>query len=114
MSRPKLRSSSTCSCREVVRYFSGSLGRLWVMRLVLLGALKLAVSVVLRGPRWVVQLLCELGLFGGGPLVGVFGRGEQPERGVWSVGVVVDAPVLEEDLGLEKAVELPAVEEFVS
>ena len=35
----------TCSCREVVRYFSDSLARVSVMRLVLLGALKLAVAV---------------------------------------------------------------------
>jgi hypothetical protein len=32
-------------CREVVRCFSGSLGRISVMGLVLLGALKLAFSV---------------------------------------------------------------------
>lgn len=51
---------------------------------------------------------------GGGPLIGAFGRGEQPERGVWPVGVVVDTPVLDEDLGFEQAVEVPAVEEFVA
>jgi hypothetical protein len=39
----------------------------------------------------VVQWLCELGLVDGCPLLGVLGRGEQPERAVWPVGVVVDA-----------------------
>ena len=36
-----------CSCREVIRCFLGELGPVSVMPLVLLGALKLAVSVVL-------------------------------------------------------------------
>jgi hypothetical protein len=43
-----------CWCREVVRYFSGSLGRILVMRLVLSDALKLALAVVLVD-RGVVQ-----------------------------------------------------------
>ena len=59
-------------------------------------------------------MLCELGLGVGCPLVGVLGRGEQPDRAVWPVGVVVDASVLDEDLGFEEAVELPAVEELVA
>ena len=33
---------------------------------------------------------------------------------VWSVGVVVDAPVLDEDLGFEQVVEVPAVEQLVT
>ena len=34
--------------------------------------------------------------------------------GVWSVDVVVDAVVFDEDLCFEERVELPAVEEFVA
>ena len=61
-----------------------------------------------------VQGLCELGLVGGGPLLGELARGEEPVGAVGSTGVVVDAPVLCEYLGLEQAVELPAVEELVA
>ena len=33
---------------------------------------------------------------------------------VGSVDVVVDAPVLDQDLGFDEAIELPAVQEFVA
>ena len=48
-----------------------------------------------------VQGLCELGLVGGGPLLGELARGEQAMRRMWPTGVVVDAPVFGEHLGLE-------------
>lgn len=40
--------------------------------------------------------------------------GEPPVSGVGSVDVVVDAVVLDEDLGFEERVDLPTVEEFVA
>ena len=45
-----------------------------------------------------------------GELVGC----EVAVRAVRSVGVVVDAPVLDEDLSFEQVVEVPAVEELVA
>ena len=68
----------------------------------------------LRGPRCVGQGLCVLGLVGGGPVVGELVGGEPLVGGVWSVDVVVDAVVFDEDLCFEERVELPAVEEFVA
>jgi len=68
----------------------------------------------LRGTRLLVQVLCDFGLVGGGPVLGELGWGEVTVGGVWSVDVVVDAPVFDEDLGFEEAVELPAVEELVA
>ena len=50
----------------------------------------------------------------GPPFPSELGRGEQPVGVVWPVGVVVDAPVLDEDPGFEEAVEVPAVEQFVA
>ena len=47
-------------------------------------------------------------------MVGELDGGEPPVSGVWSVHVVVDAVVLDEDLGFEERVELPAVEELIS
>ena len=55
-----------------------------------------------------------MGLVSGGPVVGELDGGEPPVSGVWSVHVVVDAVVLDEDLCFEERVELPAVEEFVA
>jgi hypothetical protein len=46
--------------------------------------------------------------------VGELGWGEVAVGAVGSVGVVVGAPVLDEDLGFEQGVELPAVEELVA
>lgn len=43
-----------------------------------------------------------MGLVGGGPVVGELGGGEPPVGGVGSVDVVVDAVVLDEDLGFEE------------
>jgi hypothetical protein len=40
-------------------------------------------------------------------------RGEPAVRAVWPVDVVVDPPVLDEDLGLEETGKLPAVQELV-
>ena len=61
-----------------------------------------------------VQALCECWLVSGGPGLGELGGGEVAVGAVGSVVVVVDAPVLDEDLGFEEAVELPAVEELVA
>lgn len=61
-----------------------------------------------------VLMWVGLGLVGGGPVVGELDGGEAPVSGVWSVHVVVDAVVLDEDLGFEERVELPAVEELIS
>ena len=61
-----------------------------------------------------VQALCGLGLVGGGPAGGELGWGEVAVGGVGTVDVVVDAPVLDEDLGFEQVVEVPAVEELVA
>ena len=55
-----------------------------------------------------------MGLVGGGPVVGELVGGEPLVGGVWSVDVVVDAVVFDEDLCFEERVELPAVEEFVA
>ena len=48
------------------------------------------------------------------PAVGVLGGAEPADAGVGPVGVVVDAPVLDDDLGLEEGVEQLAVEELVA
>ena len=61
-----------------------------------------------------VQLLCDLGLVFGLPLGGELGWGEVAVGGVGPVHVVVDAVVFDDHSGLEKAVEVPAVEEFVT
>ena len=50
----------------------------------------------------------------GGPGRGELGGGEVAVGAVGSVLVVVDPPVFDEHLGLEEAVELPAVEELVA
>lgn len=68
----------------------------------------------MRGPRWVVQLLCECWLVSGGPGLGELVGGEVAVGAVGSVHVVVDAPVLDEGLGFEEAGELPVVEELVA
>jgi hypothetical protein len=64
----------------------------------------------------VVQLLCGLwvGLLVDGPGSGELARGEVAVGAVGSVVVVVDAPVADDDSGLEEAVELPQVEELVA
>ena len=61
-----------------------------------------------------VQVLCGLGLVDGGPLGGELAGGEVAVGGVGPLPVVVDAPVLDDHSGFEEAVELPAVEQFVS
>ena len=66
------------------------------------------------GPRCVVQLLCECWLVSGGPGLGELAGGEVAVGAVGSVVVVVDAPVLDEHLGFEEAVEVPAVEQLVA
>ena len=74
-------------------------------------------AVLVGGPPCVVQWLCGLGLVDrllGGPGVGELGGGEVAVGGVGPVLVVVDAPVPDEDLGFEEAVELPEVEQFVA
>jgi hypothetical protein len=53
-------------------------------------------------------------LVSGGPGRGELGGGEVAVGAVGSVLVVVDPPVFDEHLGLEEAVELPAVEELVA
>lgn len=68
----------------------------------------------MRGPHLVVRALRERWLVSGGPGRGGLGGGEVALGAVGSVDVVVDAPVLDQDLGLEEAVELPAVEELVA
>jgi len=62
----------------------------------------------------VVQALCEYWLVLGGPGSGELAGGEVAVGAVGSVVVVVDAPVLDEDLGFEQVVELPAVEELLA
>jgi hypothetical protein len=52
-------------------------------------------------------------LVSGGPGLVELGWGEVAVGAVGSVHVVVDAPLLDEDLGFEEPVELPAVEELV-
>ena len=61
-----------------------------------------------------VQSLCEYWLVSGGPDLGELGGCEIAVSGLGPLGVVVDAPVLDEDLGLEEAVEVPAVQELVA
>ena len=61
-----------------------------------------------------VQALWECWLVSGGPGLGELGGGEVAVGAVGSVLVVVDAPVLDEHLGFEEVVELPAVEELVA
>lgn len=56
-----------------------------------------------------VQLLCECWLVLAGPGLGELAGGEVAVGAVGSVGVVVDAPVLDEDLGFEQGVKGPAV-----
>ena len=62
----------------------------------------------------VVRALCERWLVSGGPGRGGLGGGEVAVGAVGSVDVVVNTPVLDQDLGREEAVELPAVEELVA
>jgi hypothetical protein len=61
----------------------------------------------------VVQRLWECWLVGG-PGVGVLGGGEAAEGGVGPVGVVLDPPGFDNDLGLEQGSELLDVEQFVA
>ena len=61
-----------------------------------------------------VQALCECWLVSGRPGLGELAGGEVAVGAVGSVLVVVDAPVLDEHLGFEEVVELPAVEELVA
>lgn len=51
---------------------------------------------------------------GGGPGLGEFGRGEVAVGGMWSVHVLVDSVVFDQDSSFEERVELPQVEEFVA
>ncbi len=60
------------------------------------------------------QGLCECWLVPGGPGLSELTGSEIAMGAVGSVLVVVDPPVLDEHLGLEQAVELPAVEELVA
>ena len=61
-----------------------------------------------------VKLICECWLVSVSPCLRELARGEVAVRAVGSVFVVVDAPVLDQDLGFEQVVELPAVQEFVA
>src|ERR671910_94401 len=67
----------------------------------------------LTGPRLVVQLSWERWLADGPPL-GVLGGGEATEGRVGSVGVVLDAPGFDDDLGFEEGAELLDVEQLVA
>ncbi len=60
-----------------------------------------------------VQLLRERWLVDG-PLLGVLGGSQATEGGVGPVGVVLDAPGLDNDLGLEEGAELLDVEQLVA
>ncbi len=66
------------------------------------------------GVRLVVNRLCGLVLVSVGPDLGEFSRGEVAVGGVGSVHVVVDAAILDQDLGLEERVELPEVQSLVA
>ena len=70
--------------------------------------------VGVRGPRLVVQRLCECWLVSGVPGLGELAGGEVAVGTVGSVHVVVDPPVLDQDLGFEQRIELPAVQELVA
>ncbi len=59
------------------------------------------------------QSLCGLGLVDG-PLGGELGWAEVAVGGVGSIDIVVDSPVLDDYAGLEEAVPLAPVEEFVA
>src|SRR3974390_2368688 len=61
-----------------------------------------------------VQCLCGHWLVSVGPGSGELAGREVSVGRVWSVDVVVDAPVLDEYLGLEQGVEAPGVEQFVT
>src|ERR1700710_2834890 len=61
-----------------------------------------------------VQWLCGHWLVSGDPFFGELGWSELAVRAVRSVDVVVDAPVLDQDLSFEQVVEVPAVEELVA
>ena len=61
-----------------------------------------------------VQRLCECWLVSGDPFLGELVGCEVAVGAVRSVRVVVDAPVLDEDLGFEQVVELLAVEVLVA
>ena len=61
-----------------------------------------------------VQSLCDFLLVVGFALLGELGGCEVAVGGVGPVHVVVDSEVLDQDLGLEQRVELPAVEQLVS
>lgn len=50
----------------------------------------------------------------GGPCVADFGRGESTESAVRSVGVVLDPPGLDNDLGFEERTELFDVQQLVT
>ena len=58
--------------------------------------------------------MCDLGLVGGGRCRGELGWCRVVVGGVWSSGVVVDAPVVDEDAGFEEVVESPQVHRFVA
>jgi hypothetical protein len=69
---------------------------------------------LVRGPRLVVQRLCEHWLVLVGPGSGVLAGGEVAVGAVGSVDVVVDPPVFDDHFGFEETVETPAVEELVA
>ena len=60
-----------------------------------------------------VHALCDLGLVGDGPCRGELGWCHVVVGGVWSSGVV-DAPVVDQYVGFEEAVESPQVQRFVA
>lgn len=68
----------------------------------------------LRGPRLVVQPLCECWLMFGDPLLGELGGGGVAVRRRGSVLVVVDSLVFDDDFGLGQRVEDSAVEQLVA
>ena len=69
---------------------------------------------MLADPPVVVQSLCECWLVLLCPTVGELAWREVYVGRVGSVQVVVDSPVLDDHLGLEQAVELPAVQRLIT
>ncbi len=67
-----------------------------------------------RGTRLLVHPLCECELLSVEPGLDELDWGEPAVRAVRPVDVVVDPPVLEENLGLEQGVEALAVQELVA
>ena len=61
-----------------------------------------------------IHLLCECELLSVEPGLDELDRGKPAVRAVGPVHVVVDAPVLKEDLGFEQGIEALAVEVLVA